>query len=174
MGATRNVYKVLRSIIFTVILTVVGLYTLLYIALSVPTVQQYIGKVAERELSKLLGTHVSIGHVSLSLGGEVHLEEVEVPCPDGTDFASIDKLGAGIDLGELIFKRRIVFTEVYDGAVIWKISADRIGPLRNEDISHSPGPEKTEKTPATKKKTAGNRTTSTKKKTAAKKPAEKK
>ena len=35
---------------------------------------------------------------------------MEVPCPDGTDFASIDKLGAGIDLGELIFKRRIVFT----------------------------------------------------------------
>ena len=110
MGATRNVYKVIRSIIFTVILTVVGLYTLLYTALSVPAVQQYVGEVAERELSKLLGTHVSIGHVSLSLGGEVQLQEVEVPCPDGTDFASIDKLGAGIDLGELIFKRRIVFT----------------------------------------------------------------
>lgn len=110
MNKLKGVYRVLRSIILIVVLTIVGLYLLLYIAISLPFVQREVGDLAERELSKLLGTHVSIGSVYFSPGGEAVLTDVVIPCPDGTDCVSIERLGAGIDLSALLFDKALVFT----------------------------------------------------------------
>lgn len=110
MNITKRVYKILRSILFTAILAVVGIYTLLYLFLSIPSVQQSIGDIAETELSKLLGTDIKIGDVSLSLKGGVVLKDVDVPCPDKSKFATIEKLGVGIDFWELIIHQKIVIT----------------------------------------------------------------
>lgn len=110
MNKLKRVYRILRSIILSVVLTMVGLYVLLYVAISLPPVQNEIRDIAERELSKLLTTDVSIGNIYVSPGGEAVLTDVVVPCPDGSRFASIKRLGAGIDLSELLFSKEIVFT----------------------------------------------------------------
>lgn len=110
MPIIRRVYRVFRSIFFTAILTVVGLFVLLYMAILLPPVQNQIRLTAEKELSKLFGTDVSIGYVYVSPSGEAILEDVAVPCPDGSRFATIERLGAGIDLTDLVFNGKIVIT----------------------------------------------------------------
>ncbi|HBC21696.1 MAG TPA: hypothetical protein DC009_06400, partial [Porphyromonadaceae bacterium] len=109
MKSLNKLYRVIRSILFATILTLVGLYVLLYVAISLPPVQNQIREVAQSELSKLLGTEVCIGSVYLSPGGEVRLTDVNVPAPDGGKCLFVKRLGAGIDLGKLIFDHRICF-----------------------------------------------------------------
>lgn len=100
----------LRLAIVTALVTVVALFAVLYVALSVPAVQNKIKKVGEEELSKLLTTDVTIGEVSIMPFNEVILKDVAVPTPQGDSLFRIDKLGAGLSLYQLIANRRIVFT----------------------------------------------------------------
>ncbi len=109
MKSLKSLYRVIRSILFATILAVVGLYVLIYVAISLPPVQNQIRKTAQSELSKLLGTEVSIGSVYLSPSGEVRLTDVNVPTPDGGKCLFVKRLGAGIDLGKLIFDHKICF-----------------------------------------------------------------
>ena len=110
MNYLRNAYRVIRSILFAAILIVASLYVLLYVAISLPPVQNEIRKVAERELSTLLTTKVSIGGVDISPAGEVRLADVTVPTPKGEKCAYIQRLGAGIDLWRLIISGEICIT----------------------------------------------------------------
>ena len=106
----RNSYRVVRTVLFSMILIVAALYILLYVAISLPWVQDRIRVTAERELTALLGTHVSIGKVQISPAGELRLSDVAVPSPDGKPCLAVQRLGAGIDFTDLIINRHITIT----------------------------------------------------------------
>lgn len=56
----RNVYRVARSLLFSVIVLVAALYLILYILLSVPFVQNELRDIAQREASKFIKGDVRI------------------------------------------------------------------------------------------------------------------
>ena len=57
-------YKTLRATIMTVVVVLVVAYSVLYLALSMPYFQNKIKAVGERELSKFLGTNVTIDGIA--------------------------------------------------------------------------------------------------------------
>lgn len=102
MSTTRSIYKVFRSILFSAVLTVLGLVAALYIIVSVPGVQRAVKSRAERELTSLLGGRVEIGEVDIYPFNEVRLHAVSLYTPGGVRCVSVGRLGAGIDLWKLI------------------------------------------------------------------------
>ena len=108
--AGYNIYKLMRSVLVTAMTAVGGIYVLLYIILSLPSVQEKVRGIGEAELSKLLKTEVSIGKLQISPFNQVVLYDVEVPDQKKNTLLHVDKLGAGISVYNLLAKRRIVFT----------------------------------------------------------------
>lgn len=102
MSASKSVYKVFRSIFFAASLTVIGLFASLYIAISIPGVQNRIKLKAESELAAFLGSKVEIGKVEILPFNEVRLHSVTIYSPDGQRCVSIGKLGAGVSLWQLL------------------------------------------------------------------------
>lgn len=114
MSTTRSVYKVMRSVLFTAIMAVIGLMSILYILVSVPSVQRRIKERAERELTSLLGGRVSVSEVDILPFNEVRMHGVSLYTPSGERCLSVGRLGAGIDLWTLLFSGEIeiVYAEI--------------------------------------------------------------
>ena len=110
MSFFKESYRVLRSILFSAILLAVSLYVALYIALSLPFVQSRIKGIAEKELSSLFHSEVSIGNLSISPFSQIIIDDVRIPSPDGKECVRAAKIGAGISLSDLIFQRKIIIT----------------------------------------------------------------
>lgn len=106
---TIHIYKVLRNVFVTVLLTLLTIYSALYITLSLPGAQNRIREIGEKELSKLLDTKVSIGNIQIYPLDEIMLNDVNMPDKSGAQLLHVDKIGAGISLYELIFNQRFVF-----------------------------------------------------------------
>ncbi|MDO4336084.1 MAG: translocation/assembly module TamB domain-containing protein [Bacteroidales bacterium] len=104
----KPIYKAVRSVILVAIMLVAVIYVALYVLLSLPSVQNRVRTVACEELSDLLGGTLDIDRLSVSPFSEVLLDDVSLQSPQGDTVAFIDKVAAGIDLGYLIFDRRIV------------------------------------------------------------------
>ena len=90
------------------ILMIVGLYLILYIAISLPIVQNSIKEIAQTELSKFLNTQISVEHLSIAPFNQVVLQNVEIKDQNGGKLINIDKLGAGIKLWALLSKGEII------------------------------------------------------------------
>ncbi len=112
MSITRQIYRVVRSILFTAVLAVGVLFVGLYVFLQFPPVQQAIKNKAQSELSGFIGGRVNIGDVSIHPFKELVLNDVGIDTPDGEKCVRIDKLGAGLDLWSLIAGRKIIITYV--------------------------------------------------------------
>ncbi|MGN1238035.1 MAG: hypothetical protein ACI4UW_03815, partial [Muribaculaceae bacterium] len=110
MKILQIIYKIIRSLLVAGLATVVGLYVILYIVLSVPQVQDKVKRLGEEELTKLLHTEVSVGRLSISPFNEVVLTDVAVPDQQGDTLLKVDKIGAGFSIYNLIARRRLVFT----------------------------------------------------------------
>ncbi len=106
----RHIYRVARSVLFTAVLTVVGLVACLCVAVALPPVQKHILRVACREVSTLLGGEVEAGALSISLFDEVVLHDVTLSSPSGERVIRVGTLGAGIDLWRLLSDGRIEIT----------------------------------------------------------------
>lgn len=103
MSIVRNVYRVARSLALAVILTVAGLYLLLYIALAIPGVQNMIRVTAQNELSTFLNGKVEIGRLDIVPFSELRLYDVTVAQSDTVaPVLSVARVGAGIDLWPLV------------------------------------------------------------------------
>ena len=107
--ATVHIYKAFRSIVVTALLLFVLFYSALYVALSVPAVQNRIRHIGETELSKLFGTKVSIGNIQLDPLNEAIVTDVLIPDTVGNPMIRIDKIGAGISIYDLVFNGRFTF-----------------------------------------------------------------
>lgn len=96
---------------------------ILYILLSLPGIQKKIGSIAETELTKLLGTSVEIGGVSVAPFNRVTLRDVSVTDQRGDTVLSVGHLGAGIGIGESLWNNRWVIT--YAELIDMKVSLNR-------------------------------------------------
>ncbi|MBR5638974.1 MAG: translocation/assembly module TamB [Muribaculaceae bacterium] len=103
-------YKTLRATFMTIVVTLVVAYGALYLIVSMPYFQNKIKAIGERELSEYLGTNVTIEGITISPFNQVVLTGVNIPDQSNGDLINVDKLGAGINLSDFIFKRKLVFT----------------------------------------------------------------
>ena len=107
--ASLHIYKIARSIIVTMLLAFLIVYTALYVVLSVPAVQNKIRTTAEEELSKFLKTNVTISKIEINPLSELALYDVRIPDQQGGKMVTVDKIGAGMSLPNLVFFQRFVF-----------------------------------------------------------------
>ncbi len=112
MSITRQIYRVVRSILFTAVLAVGVLFVGLYVFLQFPPVQQAIKTRRNPNFQGFIGGRVNIGDVSIHPFKELVLNDVGIDTPDGEKCVRIDKLGAGLDLWSLIASRKIIITYV--------------------------------------------------------------
>lgn len=110
MTAVRNVYRVIRSVLFTIVITVVAIFVLAYVALSIPAVHNVVRGIAEKELSAFLKAPVSIDRVTILPMNEVILQDIEIRTPSGRKCISIDRIGAGIGFWKFITGNGIEIT----------------------------------------------------------------
>lgn len=110
MGTVRNVYKVVRSVLFATVVAVAILFILLYTALSTPWVTDRIRNVAEQQLTAFFHAPVSIGDADIRPFNEVRLSDVTFTSPEGDKCLTVERLGAGISLWQLLIKRNVVIT----------------------------------------------------------------
>ncbi len=106
----RSGYKIFRAVAVTLLALAVGLPALLYIILSIGGVQNRLKSIAEVELSRLLGTEVSIGGVSLQLFNQATLTDISVKDAYGADCLNIERLSAGVDLKKFFVQDSIIVT----------------------------------------------------------------
>lgn len=106
----KLVYKIIRSVLVTGIVTFVSIYVMLFLILSIPKIQNKIKNIGEEELSKLLHTEAYIGSISISPFNKVVLYDVLVTDQLRDTLLNVDKLGAGISIYNLIIKQKLVFT----------------------------------------------------------------
>ena len=92
------VLKILKTILSIVVWTVVGLYLLVILTFSIPSVQEYLGRKAAGMLSQKLGTSVSIGRIDYGLLSRLTLHEVSIKDQRGRDMLYAGRLAARLDL----------------------------------------------------------------------------
>ena len=129
----RTFYKILRSISVILLVLPLAVPALLYILLSIPGVQNALGHRAEKELTSLLGTRVSIGKVEFLPFTRIVLKDVTVNDTTGRQALRIGHLGAGMSLSESLWNKRpvITYAEIIDlEARLWR---DSIGSPLNID-----------------------------------------
>lgn len=102
------VYKTFRALLVVSLVMVVLVPAGLYVAFSIPGVQNYIRWTAEKELTGLLGMDVSIDAVNIAPFSRVTLRNVALTDSVGDTAVCVDRLGAGVSISRLIVKRRLV------------------------------------------------------------------
>ena len=97
----RKLGNKINNITRWTVIGILGAYIAVIILLNIPFVQQSIGRMVSRELSKTLGSELSIGHVELGLPNRFILENVTLKDPSGEEMASIARTSAKISLMSL-------------------------------------------------------------------------
>lgn len=104
------VYKTLRAILVVCLVLAIVVPAGLYVALSFRGVQNAVRERAQTELTALLGMDVSIGDVYVAPFSRLTLRRVAITDSLGDTAVCIDRLGAGVSIPRLIFRRRMVVT----------------------------------------------------------------
>ena len=110
MNIIRGTYNFFRLLLVTAITLFVLLYGGAFLLLSIPTVQNHIRGLGEKTLSDLLKTDVKIGYVDIEPFNRISLLNVQVPDQKGDSLLSVEQLGAGVSLYNLVAHRKLVFT----------------------------------------------------------------
>ena len=108
----RKFYRAFRLFVHIVIISVIAIYTLSYILLSVPGIQDRARQTGVKELSTLLGSPVSIDRIQFSPFNKLELFGVCLPDLKGDTLLYANKVAAGITLSNLIFDKELVFTNI--------------------------------------------------------------
>ncbi len=114
-GKLKRIYKVIRTVLVTVILLALVLPAALYVVLSLPSVQRNIKGLAESELSRLLDVDVTIGDLDYMPFNRLALSDVAVVNRHGVSadtIARIHRLGAGVNLYRFITRGDIIVNYV--------------------------------------------------------------
>ncbi|MDE6277643.1 MAG: AsmA family protein, partial [Muribaculaceae bacterium] len=117
-GLTR-VWKVFRAIVSMALLLAVLIPAGIYVALSLPSVQNTIRNTAEKELSSLLGAPLRIGDVRVRPLSRLDLRDVALLAPESTadTIASIREVSVRFELYYFLHTRRIIVDyALIDGA----------------------------------------------------------
>lgn len=149
MNILKAIYKVFRSIVMSLIVLGIVVYSALYILLSVPSVQLKVKEKACREASAFLGGTLEAGSLSIRPFSEVLLSDVWLASPEGEKCIEISRIAAGIDLWTLLTERKIVFNyaEII-GLDAGLRQAEKGGPLNIQFLIDALSPKDKSKAPA--------------------------
>lgn len=111
-GKLKRTYLVTRTVIVAVILMMAVIPVVLYVGLSLDGIQNRIRKTAEEQLSALLDSDVKIGSVNIAPFNRLSLRNVTVQPEPGDTALAIRRLGAGVDLWDLLIRRHITVNYV--------------------------------------------------------------
>lgn len=131
----KTFYRILRFVLVCVLVLPLAVPLILYVLLSLPSVQNSIAQRAEHELSALLGTDVHLGGVSVAPFNRIVLSDVVVRDQSGVEALNVGHIGAGISLIESLWSKRplISYVELIDMDV--NLYKDSIGaPLNIQPI----------------------------------------
>lgn len=103
-------YKLVRSLLMGAVVILFAIPAILYVALSLPSVQRKIADGAEAELSRLLTVDVTIGSLSVTPFNRVALQDVAVEDAAGKKAITINRLAAGISLWDFLARNKVVIT----------------------------------------------------------------
>lgn len=104
----KQLYRILRAVVVTALILIVVVPALLFVGLSLPSVQEAIRGRTERELTTLLGCKVEIGSLGIMPFNRVVLRQVSLTNAPGDTIAKVDRLGAGVDLYSLLTHNDII------------------------------------------------------------------
>lgn len=107
----RQLYRIFRSIIVSLLLLAAGIPTLLYLLLWLTPVHEKLRSVATGELSELLGAEVKIGRLKVVPLTRIELTDIAI-ISEGDTLLTADALNAGLSSRNLVLRRRIVVTDV--------------------------------------------------------------
>lgn len=107
---TRRIYRVTRSVAMSIVIAAVALYALIYMALSIPAIQNIIRDRASVELSRFMKSRVEIGSLQIVPFNTLVVNDLTVYDLNGKKAIVIDRLSAGINLWKLISGDGIVIT----------------------------------------------------------------
>lgn len=133
----KKSYKIIRALLLTVILLGITIPAVLYVALSLPSVQRSISSVAERELSTLLNARVKIGTLTVSPFNRLLLRDVTVidAVNHADTLVSVERLGAGVNLYEFAAHRKVIINYAELIGLDGRVSRDSLGsPLNIQPI----------------------------------------
>ncbi|WP_370757654.1 translocation/assembly module TamB domain-containing protein [Coprobacter secundus] len=108
----KTLYKIFKYITIGLVVSICILYSGLYLALSIPSVQQKVREIGTAELSARLHVPVSIGEVNIYPFDKIALHDVFLPDQKGDTLLFADKLMVGIELSSLL-DRKLVFTTAH-------------------------------------------------------------
>ncbi|MDE5687298.1 MAG: translocation/assembly module TamB [Paramuribaculum sp.] len=142
------VYKTLRAILVVCLVLAIVVPAGLYVALSFRGVQNAVRERAETELTSLLGMDVSIGDVYMAPFSRLTLRHVAITDSLGDTAVSIDRLGAGVSIPRLIFRRRMVVTYTEIIGLDAQLRRDSVGaPLNIQPMINALAPKHDGKPP---------------------------
>lgn len=95
-----------------VIFSVIAIYTLGYILLSIPNIQDKVRHIGIKELSALLDTDITIDRIQISPFNKLELFGAYIPDLNGDTLLYANKISAGISLSDLLVDRELVFTNI--------------------------------------------------------------
>lgn len=107
----RQLYRIFRSIIVSLLLLAVGIPTLLYLLLWLSPIHEKLRTIATRELSELLGAEVGIGALRVLPLTRVELNDISIVSA-GDTLLTADALNAGVSGRNLLLHQRLVITDV--------------------------------------------------------------
>lgn len=105
----KRAYHIIRFVILTLLGICILLPAGLYVALSLPFIQNRITVATEKELTKFLAVDVKINRVEVSPFNRLTFHDVTLTDSLGNPIAEANRLGAGISIRHL-FKKKLTFT----------------------------------------------------------------
>lgn len=143
-----TIYKIIRALIVTVLALAIGAPLVLYVVLSMDSVQNNIRDIGEKELSTLLGAEVKIGSINIQPFNKLSMRNVDVIVAPGDTALHVDRLGAGVLLYRLIANKRLIFSHAEIIGLNGRVYRDSIGaPLNIQPIIDKLSPKDKNKPP---------------------------
>lgn len=132
----KKVWKVFRTLVSLLLLIAVGVPALLYVLLSIDSVQNRIRLITNTELSHVLGARVDIGHLSIRPFNKVMLSDISLTDSlSGDTFATVSRVSAGLELWRLIRQGELVVDyAMVDGLKLNVWRADSASPLSIQPV----------------------------------------
>lgn len=145
----NTVYRILRSLLIVAICVAVVSPLVLYVALSLPSVQSRVARQCETSLSQLLGCEVAVGDLGIVPFNRVVLRNVAVVTAPGDTALTVRRLGAGIRLMSLFGDEPLTINYVELVGMDARLRRDSVGaPLNIQPIIDALSPKKERREPS--------------------------
>ncbi len=143
-----RLYKIIRAVVFSLLIVLVAIPVGTYLLLSTDWAQDKLRTISEQELSKLLGTEVSIGHVDISPFNRIDIDNVTVADDYGKTALKVKCIASRFELLHFIHTGRIVIDYAsIDGLNANIYKKDEASPLNIAKIIENLKPKEEKKEP---------------------------